>query len=256
MNFQNVPRKDKVVKRAFVPKLDALLFFDYSQIEFVFLGYFCAKLGDSSIVDALNSGQDLHTESAASALGLPPEEVAADDNLRQVGKTMNYSLIYGGGRPTITRQLGVDWFQAGRLLDGFHRRWPGVALVSARINDTLDTRGYIKTPWGRHLHPRSRHSALNTLIQGSAADLMRSSLVNVHQWLTELELKSHLVLTVHDELIIDADFPEIPVLLDGDTSGNTVSRLMDYAPVSEFIQIETDCEWTTTNWAEKTAYDG
>lgn len=244
MNFQNLPRKDKVVKRAFLPKLDALLFFDYTAIEFLLLGYFCERLGDPSIVDVMKAGLDVHVESAKAALGI---EAVETDAQRQVGKTLNYSLIYGGGRPTISRQLGVSWYEAGKLLDGFHKQWPGVSLLSARINDTLDTRGYIKTPWGRHLHPRSRHSAMNTLIQGSAADLKRAAVVKAHRYLHPY--KSHLVLEVHDELIVDAVTAEIPMLAE------QMPKLMDYEPVSSIIQIETDCEWTTTNWAEKEPYD-
>ena len=246
MNFQNLPRKDKVVKRAFIPKLDALLFFDYSQIEFLLLGYYCHLLGDTSITDAIKAGKDLHIELAKTITGKPAEDI--DDAERQkYGKTPNYAMIYGGGKPTIVRQLDVSWYEAGQIIEAFHRQWPGVALLTARINDTLDTRGYIKTPWGRHLHPRSRHSALNTLIQGSAADLKRAAMVNVHEFLKAYE--SHLVLEVHDELIVDAIEAEIHTL------SQVVPVHMDYKPISDVIQIETDTEITRTNWAEKTHYD-
>lgn len=243
MNFQNLPRKDKVVKRAFKPKLDALLFFDYSQIEFLLLAYYCAKLGDDSMVRVMKEGNDLHTETAIGALRLsgPPE-----DWQRQLGKQINYSLIYGGGKPAIRRYANCSWHEAGQILDGFHARWPGVGLVQARINDTLDTRGYIKTLAGRHLHPRSRHSALNTLIQGGAAELKRWAVVKVHSYLRPFE--SHLVLEVHDELIVDATDTEVPFLAE------QIPGFMDYEPVSRIIQIETDCEWTHTNWAEKQPY--
>lgn len=245
MNFQNIPRKDKVVKRAFIPKLDALMFFDYKGIEFLLLGYYCAMLGDMSIVNAMKAGKDLHTESAKSALGI--SEPLTDEQ-RQVGKTLNYSLIYGGGRPTLVHQLDISWKEAGDLLAGFHRQWPGISILTNTIADVCDKRGYITTLWGRHLHPRSQHSALNALIQGCAADLMRSAIVKVHYGLNEMELESHLVLTVHDELILDCLNAETEALADH------VPRWMDHRPISDVIQIETDIEWTTTNWAEKVPY--
>lgn len=248
MNFQNIPRKDKVVKRAFVPKLDALLYFDYSQIEFLLLGYYCHLLGDTSITDAMKAGKDLHIELAKNITGREADEIS-DSDRQKYGKTPNYAMIYGGGKPTIVRQLEVSWQEAGRIIGAFHKQWPGVALLTARINDTLDTRGYIKTPWGRHLHPRSRHSALNTLIQGSAADLKRAAMVKVHHLLTELEYESHLVLEVHDELQVDARESEIPFMV------QAIPQFMDYEPISKVIQIETDCEITHTNWAEKTSYE-
>lgn len=263
MNFQNIPRKDKVVKRAFVPKQDVLLFFDYSQIEFVLLAYFCAKLGDNSMVDVLARGDDLHKETAIGGLGITGDEV--EDWQRQLGKQINYSLIYGGAQPAIRRYADCSWERAGEILAGFHHRWPGVRMLQERINDTLDQRGYIRTPWGRHLHPRSRHSALNTLIQGSAADLLRSSMVKVHKWLQKpydplwvagpmecdpgpWKWESHLVLTVHDELMVDAPEWEVPHMV------AKLPKLMDYAPISKVIQIETEVEWTKTNWAEKEPY--
>lgn len=244
MNFQNIPRKDKVVKRAFLPKLDALLFFDYSQIEFLLLAYYCAKLGDRSMVDVLSQGNDLHAETAIGALRLsgPPE-----DWQRQLGKQINYSLIYGGAKPAIRRYADCSWKEAGDILDGFHERWPGVGLVKARIDETLDTRGYLKSLAGRRLHPRSSHSALNTLIQGGAAELKRWAVVKVHKALADYE--SHLVLEVHDELILDAIDDEVPALVE------QIPKLMDYEPVSSIIQIETDCEWTHTNWAAKEPYE-
>lgn len=247
MNFQNIPRHDKVIKRAFVPKLDALFFFDYSQIELTLLAYYMAACGDTSMARAIAAGNDLHVESARAALGL---EGDLTDEERQVGKTLNFSLVYGGGRPTIMRQLDVTWPEAGKLLRGFHRRWPGVALLVEAIKQKCEREGYIKTLWGRHLHPESQHKALNALVQGCAADLMRSSLVKVHNYAGDQGWESHLVSNIHDEIIMDVrdvEYPEVAV---------EVPRLMNYEPVSEVVPISVDVEWSTTNWAEKEPYVG
>lgn len=243
INFQNIPRSDKVIKRGFVPKLDAMLFFDYMQIELRLLAYYMAVLGDTSMADAIKSGKDLHTESAIGALGLTTDPT---DEQRQVGKTLNFSLVYGGGRPTIMRQLDLEWDAAGTLLKNFHKRWPGIQIVIQTIDEQIKRKGYIKTLWGRHLHPESPHKRLNALVQGCAADLMRASLVKVDKALYGRE--AHLVSVIHDELIIDAPLHEIPAL------AMLVPQWMDHPPVSEVVPIGVDMEWTTTNWASKEAY--
>lgn len=244
MNLQNIPRSDKTIKRAFCPKLDALLFFDYKQIELRLLAYYMAAVGDTSMARVfMQEDPDLHAESAAAALGLDRE---LTDEERQIGKTLNFSIVYGGGRPTVMKQLGITWMEAGRLLENFHRRWPGIQLLNSTINDVLDQRGYIKTLWGRHLHPESRHKALNALVQGCAADLMKAGMIRVHHYLKDNE--SHLVLTIHDELILDAYEPEIPMLV------SDVPELMKNEEVHKVVPILTDCEISRTTWADKEEY--
>lgn len=245
MNLQNIPRQDKTIKRALLPKLDAFLFFDYMQIELRLLAFYMASIGDTSMADAIKAGKDLHTESAMAALG----RSELTDEQRQVGKTLNFSIVYGGGRPTIMRQLDLTWGAAGQILDGYHRRWPGINTLNAVIAQKVAERGYVKTLWGRHLHPESQHKALNALVQGCAADLMKSALIKVHRWLRDSLCASHLVLTIHDELVIDAMENEIELL------ALNVPELMSYAPVDEVVPIGVDTEISRASWADKEAYE-
>lgn len=220
------------------------------QIELRLLAYYMTSLGDPSMAQAIWDGKDLHTESAMAALGL--REVT--DEQRQVGKTLNFSMVYGGGRPTLMRQLGISFPEAGTLLRNFHARWPGIQLVQNVIAQQIEERttptepGYITTLWGRHLHPESEHKALNALVQGCAADLMRTALVKVDEHLGERLMASHLVNQVHDEIQIDAVASEIPYLVE------VVPILMDHPPVSEVVPIGTDCEISWTTWADKEPY--
>lgn len=247
MNIQNIPRKDKVVKASFKPKQDAFLFFDYSQIELVLLAYYMAAIGDTSMVEAICSGKDLHVESAKGALN---KSSVTEEERQVVGKTLNYSMVYGGGRPTLMRQLGITFPEADSLLSNYHARWPGIKMVQAAIESRIKERGYITTLWGRHLHPESQHKALNALVQGCAADLMKVGLLKVHKHLQEQETQAHLVLTIHDELVLDSTEAEIPSL------AVAVPSLMDYAPVSEVVPIQVECEISRTTWAEKELYGG
>lgn len=246
MNLQTIPRKDKVIKRAFVPKLDALLYFDYDQIELRLLAFYMASFGETSMADAIKAGKDLHSESTIGALGLDRQPT---EDERQVGKTLNFSLVYGGGTPTIMRQLDVDFPAARKMLDKFHRRWPGIAIVQSAIDSRIAERGFITTLFGRELHPESQHKRLNALVQGCAADLMRNALVTVDDQLRERGLGTHLVNVVHDEIQLDAREDEVEAL------ATLVPQWMDYEEVSSVVPIGTSCEISRTTWADKEKYD-
>jgi DNA polymerase-1 len=246
VNVQNIPRSQKDVKRAFVPKLDAFLFFDYKAIEVRLLAYYLARgIGDKSLASEINTGADPHR---ITAQGLYQREDISDEE-RQVGKTLNFSIIYGGGTPTIMRQLGVNFKEAKRLLNAYHETRPGIKLLNQSIAETLDMRGYIQSLYGRRLHVLEAHKALNALIQGSAADLMRDAVVRVNQHLYS-NYATHIVNIVHDEIILDADKNEIKQLV------SVIPSLMGNKEVEQFVSVDTDCEISYTNWADKEPYDG
>ncbi len=246
MNVQNIPRAQKDVKRAFEPKLDAFLFFDYKAIEVRLLGYYlAAAIGDHSLATEINNGSDPHT---ITAQGLYDKPVVTEEE-RQVGKTLNFSIINGGGTKTIMMQLGVPFKEARRLLYAYHQTRPGIKILNEQIAETLNSKGYISNLYGRRLHVDTEHKALNALIQGSAADLMRDSVVKVDKFLTATHA-SHIVNVVHDEIIVDADKSECNVL------SKMIPELMGNKTVSRFVNISTDCEISYTNWAEKEEYNG
>jgi DNA polymerase I len=244
MNVQNIPRAQKDVKRAFEPKLDAFLFFDYKAIEVRLLGYYlAAAIGDNSLATEINNGrtpiQLLHKDSTTSLV---------TEEQRQVGKTLNFSIIYGGGTKTIMMQLGVPFKEARRLLNAYHSTRPGIKILNEQIAQTLNSRGYISNLYGRRLHVETEHKALNALIQGSAADLMRDSVVRVDKFLAKYA--SHIVNIVHDEIVIDADKNEVNEIV------TIIPTLMGNKTVSRYVSIGTDCEISYTNWAEKEEYNG
>lgn len=246
MNVQNIPRSQKDVKRGFIPKLDAFLFFDYKAIEVRLLAYYLARgIGDHSLANEINAGADPHKITAQGLYGT--EEVT--DDQRQVGKTLNFSIIYGGGTPTIMRQLGVDYKEAKRLLAAYHETRPGIKKLNESIAETITQRSYISNLYGRRLHVEEPHKALNALIQGSAADLMRDAVVNVDKFLYS-KFATHIVNIVHDEIILDADKNEIEHIV------THIPLLMGNKTVEQFVSIETDCEISYTNWAEKEEYNG
>jgi DNA polymerase-1 len=246
VNFQNIPRTNKDVKRAFVPKLDAFLFFDYKQIEPRFLAYFMDSIGDDGLASKLRDGDDTYTAIISQYYG----RADITEEERQLGKRLFLSLMYGGGTPTVIKQFGVDYPVAKRMTDQFHAAWPGIRRLQKMIDNVYETRGYIVTPWGRHLHPEFAHKRLNALMQGSAADLMRYALLQVHDYTMRNGMTSHIVSVIHDEIVVDAAMGEVFEITE------QFPHLMDYSLVSDIVPILTDTEWSTTSWADKVNYEG
>lgn len=173
---------------------------------------------------------------------------------RQTWKIMFLSLMYGGGVRTIQEQFGVDQAEAKRMIRKFHNGWPAVRELSDSVQRVAARRGYIIGIDGRHLHPEQfgEHKLLNKLIQGSAAGIMKRALLNIgrHLWKDPL-LESRPIATVHDSVLWDGPVEEVEVL------HNVVPELMraGFEHVHETVPILVDHEVSTTNWAEKIAYD-
>lgn len=265
MNFQNVPREEKLIKGAFIPKLDYLLFADYSQIEYRLLAYYlAATLGDYTMCDNFKAGIDPHSATARIMLGIGPTE-AVTDNQRQVGKVGNFSIIYAGGVPTIIRQLAkagieISEKEAGQLLKKLRAGMPGVKDLFAELISTYKQRGYIMTIAGRRLtvdpgiverrgQQRAESALLNYLIQGSAAELIRHALIKIHRVCTDEGLQSHMVNVVHDEVQIDGAWGELEILLD------YIPNCMGDEALEEYVPIVVDIEISETSWAAKHALE-
>jgi DNA polymerase-1 len=248
--MQNLPRSLKIVKQVFVPKLEAFLFFDYDSIELRLLAfYLSAAMGDDDMASQYRSNPeyDPHTETAQMLFKksvVTPEE-------RQVGKTLNFAIVYGGATPTIMNQLGVSYKEAKSLLDNFHAGRPGIKELSAGLQATLESRGYIKNLYGRRGHVEDGHKALNWLIQGCAADLLKESLVKIDTFLDKYPWhvwKSHMVNCVHDEIIFDCVKSEIPELV------QVIPGLMTNPTIDEVVPIRAEPQVSYTNWADKEKY--
>lgn len=252
-NFQNLPRQEKVVKGAFVPKLDALMFFDYKQIEPRLLAYYLHELGFPRFAEFIRSGADPYTAIGMGYFG----KSELTDAERQLAKQTLLSLMYGGGLPAIKRYFSdLDWAGAKKVVNQFYRAWPEVRVLAQKIEQRVDERGYITTLFGRHLHPDPKlgrdnalRKMLNALIQGCAADLMRYSLVKTDEELERMRAEAHLVCVIHDELVIDAPLDEVEELV------HKVPTWMDYGPVSQVVPVLADVEWSTTTWAAKQPYE-
>jgi len=258
VNIQTIPRKDKVVKAAFVPKLDAFLFADYPNIELKLLAFYLESIGHPSMAEVFRQGRDLHTETAAGILGKPYDQIT-DAERQDYGKVPNFLIVYGGGIGALMPQLNMEAKEALEFLRLYHSTWPGIGWETKRrpadegtlvhaIKGRVQERGYITTLYGRHLHPRSMHSALNALCQGCAADLMKWAMVRVHNGLADR--RSHIINMVHDELMLDCAADELAELC------TLVPDWMTDPRIEAVVPIRPEPEISHTTWADKAPIEG
>jgi DNA polymerase-1 len=220
-NLQNIPIKTaegRRVREAFVPRDDnhVIVAADYSQIE---LRLIAEMSGEEAMLEAFKSGNDIHASTAAKVYGVPLEEVTSDQ--RRNAKTVNFSIIYGAGATNLSKQLNIKRQEAKELIDQYFSQYKGLKNYMDQTVEFARKNGYVETILGRKRHLRDIHSknnmarssaermAINTPVQGSAADLIKIAMIQIQNKLTSLSLKSKMVLQVHDELVFDAYIPEL-----------------------------------------------
>jgi DNA polymerase I len=229
-NLQNIPIRTKdgrEVRKAFIPrdKDHVLISADYSQIE---LRLIAEISQDAAMLDAFQKNLDIHTATAAGVYGVPLEEVTSDQ--RRAAKTVNFSIIYGAGATNLSNQLGLKRTEAKELIENYFKRYSGLSTYMTEIVESCRKNGYVETLMGRRRYLRdidSRNAlarsfaervAINTPIQGSAADLVKMAMIQINNDLREMKLRSRMILQVHDELIFDVYAPELdtvkPLILD------------------------------------------
>lgn len=248
MNFQNLPRDDGTVKGVFIPKLDVFCSWDYQAMEMRLLAFYIHEaLKDETLAEYFRKDKDPHTETAANLFHISPGQVTKEQ--RTVGKTLNFSIIYGGGRPTIKKQLHVDDREAAYLLKTYHDKYPAIKQLRQLLSSSWQNRGYIQTLWGRRLQPDSEHKLLNALIQGSAAEITKHALVRLREF--RADLKSHFVLMVHDDILWDCKLDEVTRLY------HNVPDLMKYDRVDSVVPLATSFSMTEPgeSWATKKEMD-
>jgi DNA polymerase-1 len=214
-NMQNIPiRTDqgKRIRDCFISGKDyeCLLTADYSQIEMRIMAHLS---NDPGLIQAFKSGEDLHTTSASLVFGVKPNEVDAE--LRRQIKAISYGLAYGMGAYGLSQSLDIEVSAAQKLMDEYFKRFGGVREYLAQVVEEARKLGYTETIMGRRRYfpdltstDRQRREmaermALNAPIQGSAADIVKKAMLNADELLNKTNLKSRLLLQVHDELVFE-----------------------------------------------------
>ncbi len=227
-NLQNIPirtERGKRIRAAFVPSEEGrvLISADYSQIELRMMASFS---GDESMIAAFENDADIHTETASRVYGLPPAEVTRE--MRSDCKMVNFGIIYGISAFGLAQRLGTTRSRADELIKTYFELYPGVKRYMEETVRDAREKGYVSTLMGRRRPLRDINSrnatlrsgaeriAINTPIQGSAADLIKLAMVAVHDELAKRKLKTKLVLQVHDELVLDSprgELEEVPEIV-------------------------------------------
>lgn len=235
-NLQNIPvrvEEGRKIRKAFFASDEnhILLAADYSQIELRLLAHFA---GDGVLIDSFVKEEDIHRRTAGEIFGVPAEKVTSD--MRRVAKTVNFGIIYGMSSYSLGNDLGVSRKTAQDYIDGYFGRYPNVKnYLDGTVKEAKEC-GYAQTLMGRrrylpdlnsknfNLRSFAERTAMNTPLQGSAADIIKLVMVRLYAALAERGLKSKMILQVHDELILDCpldELEEVKVLLK-DIMENTV----------------------------------
>ena len=219
-NLQNIPirtERGREIRRAFVAR-DAdhlLLAADYSQIE---LRIIASLACDRHMLEAFNSGFDIHAATAAKIYHLPMEQVSKDQ--RRNAKSVNFGIVYGISSFGLSEQLGIPRKEAAALIDEYFAQYPDIAAFIERCKQTAREHGYAQTLLGRrrylpdinsrNANARSfaERNAVNMPIQGTSADMIKLAMVRIHRELQHRGLRTKMILQVHDELVFDLYKPE------------------------------------------------
>ncbi|MFD3293030.1 DNA polymerase I [Aquirufa sp. KTFRIE-69F] len=223
-NLQNIPIRTvrgREIRKAFIPRDENYLILsaDYSQIELRIMAAFSK---DESMLDAFNNGLDVHKATAAKVFHVPLEEVTSD--MRRKAKTVNFGIIYGVSAFGLAAQLAISRTEAKEIIDQYFVEFPKVkTFMDQSIADAREN-GYVETVLGRRRYLRdilsanmnergfAERNAINAPIQGSAADMIKVAMIQIQDFLERENLKSKMILTVHDELVFDAHKDEVDYL--------------------------------------------
>ncbi len=216
-NLQNIPvrsQEGRKIREAFIAEPGCVIVSaDYSQIELRIMAHLS---NDAGMLDAFALEADIHRTTAAEVQGVELEAVTPD--MRRMAKAVNFGLIYGMSEFGLASQLNVERVVARAYIDRYFARYPGVALYMARTREQAKTYGYVETLFGRRLYLPDIHgsrrqgaerAAINAPMQGTAADLIKLAMIAVQDWLDDADLKSKLIMQVHDELVLEVPQDEL-----------------------------------------------
>jgi DNA polymerase I len=252
-NLQNIPTRTEEgrrIRRAFVAAPGCLMLSaDYSQIELRVLAHLS---GDSTLIDAFRRGEDIHARTAAEVLGRAPGEVDAE--ARRLAKVINFGIIYGMGPQRLAGELGIELKEASAYIKRYFERLPGVHAYLEQSLAQARERGWVATMYGRRRYlpelnspqggarAQAERIAINTPLQGTAADLIKLAMIRLDGAIKEQKWKAQMLLQVHDELLLELPHAE------REPVSEAARREME--GVAELrVPLKVELKWGP-NWAE------
>lgn len=255
-NLQNIPvRTDrgKEIRKAFIPRDNKhiLVSADYSQIE---LRIVAAISGDPNMCKAFKDGTDIHTATAARVYNVPEKEVTKE--MRYKAKSVNFGIIYGQGAFGLADNLGISRTEAKEIIDNYKKEFPGIQQYMDNTINFARENGYVETLMGRKRWLRDINSAnftvrgfaernaINSPIQGTAADMIKLAMQKVHAAMKKEKMQSKMLLQVHDELVFDGlktELQELKALI--------IENMQDALPLPHQVPVIAECG-EGKNWLE------
>jgi len=252
-NVQNIPIRSEEgirIREAFIPaEGNVLLSADYSQVELRILAHFS---GDQSLVDAFEAGEDIHRRTAAEVAGIAIEAVSDDQRAR--AKAVNFGIIYGVSAYGLANQLGIASAEAQATIDAYFERYRGVREFIDGTIEQARERGFVQTLLGRRrylpdlgsrnrtLRQAAERMAVNSVIQGTAADLIKKAMVDLAAAIETADVHAAMILQVHDELVFEAP----PAAVDALTA-LVVERMEEVWPLRVRLRVDVG---VGANWRE------
>lgn len=222
-NLQNIPirtAEGRRIREAFIASPGhSIISADYSQIELRIMAHISH---DAGLLNAFAAGEDIHRATAAEVFGLPLDAVTNEQ--RRYAKIINFGLIYGMSEFGLAAQLNIERAAARAYMDRYFARYPGVANYMQRTRENARKTGYVETVFGRRLwlpeinsangnrRQGAERAAINAPMQGTAADIIKLAMIAVHGWLAKENLRSKLIMQVHDELVLEVSDDEIEII--------------------------------------------
>ncbi|MDO7597428.1 MAG: DNA polymerase I [Pseudomonadota bacterium] len=219
-NLQNIPirsEEGRRIREAFVaPDGYTLLAADYSQIELRIMAHLSQ---DAGLLNAFAAGEDIHRHTAAEIFGVSLDEVSTDQ--RRSAKAINFGLIYGMSAHGLSKQLGIERHQAADYMTTYFERYPGVKRYMESTREQAKMDGYVETLFGRRLflpeinssngmrRQYAERTAINAPMQGTAADIIKRAMIDIHHWLTTENNSIRMIMQVHDELVFEVPSDQI-----------------------------------------------
>ncbi len=227
-NLQNIPIRSEIgrsIRKAFVSQAEGalLLSADYSQIELRVIAHVC---GDETLTNAFINGLDIHTATAAALFGLEIKDVTSAQ--RRIAKTVNFGIMYGQGSFGLSQQLSISRSEAKNIIDQYFEKYPRIKNYIEATKESAREKGYVSTLLGRRryfsnitsknatVRQAAERAAINMPIQGTAADMMKLAMIAVHKAMKAKNLKSKMLLQIHDELVfevMDGEMDELSALV-------------------------------------------
>jgi len=214
-NFQNIPirtEEGREIRKSFIPQKDGwkILSADYSQVELRMMAHFSNDIG---LIDAFYNAEDIHSKTASLVFNIPIEMVLPE--MRRTAKVVNFGIMYGAGAFRISQELGISRKEATLLIENYFNQYPGIQNYIDSTCSKAREKKYVETILGRKRpiwdansdnglrRQAAERMAINMPIQGSAAEMIKLAMINIHRKITKMHLRSKLVLQIHDELIFE-----------------------------------------------------